>query len=186
MFLPYKRHSLGFTLIELLMVVSVITIITGMAIPSFSAYLKNQNLKSAQEQFKNDLRSAQNKSLTGSLSDQTVSYGIYSGKVKYWVVKWFSNTYRVYAMFDFLDPSVVVWNYGTACNNLADASGGFSNASFSLPSGVTFSTSTGCLFFKMSDGSIHDSGGNTSGIINLIQGSTTSRISWNYAGMIGN
>lgn len=49
------------------MVVSIIAIIGGGIIPSFSQYLNDQNLKQAQEQLKSDLRTIQNKALTGPL-----------------------------------------------------------------------------------------------------------------------
>lgn len=68
----------AFTLLELMITVGIIAIMTGALIPSFSIYLKNQNVKQAQEQIKSDLRTAQNKALTGTASDTgAVYWGIY-------------------------------------------------------------------------------------------------------------
>ena len=57
--------SAAFTLIELLIVISIISLVTGAMIPGFSSYIDNQNVRQAQEQVKSDLRTAQNKALTG-------------------------------------------------------------------------------------------------------------------------
>jgi prepilin-type N-terminal cleavage/methylation domain-containing protein len=195
--LPVNKLSHSFTLIELLMVVSIITILAGATIPSFTGYLKGQTLKNAKEQFKNDLRSIQNKSLTGSLSDQNiVGGGVNSpgSPVRYWIVKfWFGqNYYRTYAVYDFMingaNRSLV-----SACANLSN-SGASANDTrpqgiYYLPSGVTFGGGAGgfdCLIFRMSDGALQNRTGSFSGTISLVQGSDTKNISWNYAGKIGN
>jgi len=195
--LSTKRLPRAFTLIELLMVVSIITILAGATIPSFTGYLKGQTLKNAKEQFKNDLRSIQNKSLTGSLSDQNIIGGGVTSPgspVRYWIVKyWYgSNYYRTYAVYDFTingDNRSLV----SACANLPD-SGNPANDTrpqgiYYLPSGITFGGAMGgfdCLFFRMSDGALQDKAGNYSGIISIAQGADTKNISWNYAGKIGN
>jgi prepilin-type N-terminal cleavage/methylation domain-containing protein len=62
----------GFTLVELLVVVSIVTILSGILIPSFTSYLRLQNIKQAQQQLVSDMRSVQNKALTGTLSDQEI------------------------------------------------------------------------------------------------------------------
>lgn len=62
----------AFTLIELMIVISIITIVSGVSIPAFSRYIRKQNLKQAYEQIKSDFRTVQNKALTGALSDQKV------------------------------------------------------------------------------------------------------------------
>ena len=56
----------GFTMIELLIVVAIMSILTGAILPGFNSYVTNQNLRQAQEQIKNDLRSTQIKALAGS------------------------------------------------------------------------------------------------------------------------
>ena len=55
----------GFTLIELLIVVTIMAVLTGALIPSFSKYIDNQNVRQALEQVKDDLRNTQNNALTG-------------------------------------------------------------------------------------------------------------------------
>ena len=68
----------GFTLIEVLLVVSILAIMTATLIPSFDSYIKNQNLKQAQEAVKNDLRTMQNRAMTGASSGSGITYwGIY-------------------------------------------------------------------------------------------------------------
>ena len=75
--------SRGFTFIELLIVVSIITLLSAASIPGFSGYIKSQNVKQSLEQVKSDLRTAQIRSMAGSLSDE-------SG-VDYWAVKFTSG-----------------------------------------------------------------------------------------------
>ncbi|MEK7595830.1 MAG: type II secretion system protein [Patescibacteria group bacterium] len=64
-FCPLILKQKGFTLVELLVAVSVLLIISAVSIPSFNAYILNQNLKQAQEQLKNGIRDAQNRAITG-------------------------------------------------------------------------------------------------------------------------
>ena len=71
----YTAQQKGFTLVELLLVVSLIAVLSSFLIPGFSNYITTQNIRQAQESLKSDLRTAQNKALTGvSSSDPTVSY----------------------------------------------------------------------------------------------------------------
>ena len=72
----------AFTLIELLIVVSLITIITGALLPSFNNYIDAQNVKQAQEQVEDELRTLQNKALNG----ENASVELASGQVEYWGV----------------------------------------------------------------------------------------------------
>ncbi|EKE00451.1 MAG: hypothetical protein ACD_22C00018G0001, partial [uncultured bacterium] len=85
-FSAQKTHTVGaFTLIELMIVVGIIAILTSIMIPSFNFYIANQNLKQAQEQIKNDLRTVQNKALTGALSAD-------ASAPLYWGVKFTDNS----------------------------------------------------------------------------------------------
>ena len=68
-----RSVSKGFTLVELMIVVGILAIVSGIMIPSFSTYTRNQTLKQAQENLKSDLRSAQNKALTGTGSDTLIN-----------------------------------------------------------------------------------------------------------------
>lgn len=87
----------GFTLVELMIVVGILAIVSGIMIPSFSTYTRNQTLKQAQENLKSDLRSAQNKALTGTGSDTLIN----GNPVLYWAI-YFTDatgsdtTYRFY------------------------------------------------------------------------------------------
>lgn len=85
--LPARNNS-AFTLIELLLVVSIIAIITGSIVPAFSTYMRDQEVAQAVEQVKNDLRSVQNRALTGAMSESTVS----GEKVHFWGVRFDSGS----------------------------------------------------------------------------------------------
>ena len=60
-----RSPVLGFTLIELLIVIAIIGILSAIAIPSFSSFNNKQRLSQAAKQVKNDLRSAQNRAISG-------------------------------------------------------------------------------------------------------------------------
>jgi len=73
--MQFPAQQKGFTLVELLLVVSLIAVLSSFLIPGFSNYISTQNIRQAQEHIKSDLRTVQNKALTGvSSSDPTVSY----------------------------------------------------------------------------------------------------------------
>ena len=78
----------GFTLVELLITITIIAIATAAIIPSFSSFIRNQNVKQAQEQLKSDLRNVQNKALTGALSDATIG----TNPVLYWGIRFTAGT----------------------------------------------------------------------------------------------
>jgi type IV fimbrial biogenesis protein FimT len=54
-----RRAQRGVTLIEILVVVAIIAILTVLAVPNFSAQLRNAQVRTAAEQLQNDLRQAQ-------------------------------------------------------------------------------------------------------------------------------
>jgi prepilin-type N-terminal cleavage/methylation domain-containing protein len=172
MVLPLKKT--GFTLIELLLVVTIISIITVGIIPAFSNYIRNQNLKQAQEQLKSDMRSAQNKGLTGSLSDQLIG-GVL---VKFWGMK-FTNGSATYDYFISALDTTCPANYlsgqyqgnGRLGNNLTIKS-------FNVGQ-------SGCLFFSISDGGISSPGFGGSGTLLVgYSDSEVKTIYFNSAGLI--
>lgn len=57
----------GFTLLELLVVISIMAILTVIAVPSFNEYSKNQKLNDAANNLQSVLRQAQNNAQTGTV-----------------------------------------------------------------------------------------------------------------------
>ena len=80
-------NSKGFSFVELLIVVSLITLISGAVLPGFNSYIRTQNLKQAAEQIAGDLRTVQNKALSGVLSSEP--------SVAYWGASSSSGSYAL-------------------------------------------------------------------------------------------
>lgn len=59
------RYSFGFTLIELLITVVIIALLTGLTIPYFQDFSKRQELQRGVEQVRTDLRTVQNRAVSG-------------------------------------------------------------------------------------------------------------------------
>jgi prepilin-type N-terminal cleavage/methylation domain-containing protein len=153
------NHSKGFTLIELLVVVSIIAIIGGGIIPSFSQYLNDQNLKQAQEQLKSDLRTIQNKALTGASSNEEIPEAS-GNRAKYWGVYFRSGSETVdYFISKSTSPCPPAYS--------GDGQTGIPKGSFKIPNTVVYKGSNGCLFFDIKNGDIISSGGITSPYIKI-------------------
>jgi len=135
-----RSAQAGFTLIELLISVTIITIITAGIVPAFSNYIRNQSLKQAQEQLKSDLRTVQNKALTGALSDQMVG-GVL---MKYWAIR-FNTDSNIYYYFITSDNTTCPAAPGSLPNNQGN---GYFTSSIKVRS------AGGCLFFAVADGGI--------------------------------
>ncbi|NMB70344.1 prepilin-type N-terminal cleavage/methylation domain-containing protein [candidate division WWE3 bacterium] len=151
--MPLKSaQNYGFTLVELLLVITIMLIMAGAMIPSFNGYLKNQSLKQAQERLKSDLRSVQNKALTGALYDRTVLVGAVQQPVTHWGVR-FNNNSRRYDFF--IARATNAAQFATECANyaLADRFQNFEE----LPEEMIFKSPTGCLYFSFLNGGISTS-----------------------------
>ena len=134
----------GFTLIELMVVVGIILIITGAAIPSLTSYMRNQAVRQAQQQIISDMRSTQVKALAGTLSDLKVDGSL----IRYWGIN-FTEDSGVYTIFV----------------NSVEACGGNIRSTEYLPEGssdtLALKTVGGnvlpkCILFEMLDGDISD------------------------------
>ncbi|HLC93673.1 MAG TPA: type II secretion system protein [Patescibacteria group bacterium] len=129
----------GFTLIELLIVVSIIAVLTGSILPSFNTYITNQNLRQAQEQVKNDMKSTQIKALAGAFSDDS--------NVKFWGIKLSTNN----GTYDFFTSVSTSW-CTQAYNGTTFA---FRSTSTPLPNDLRFKgAATRCVYFNLDNGDI--------------------------------
>lgn len=124
----------GFTLIELLLVVALIAILSSFLLPGFTNYIDSQNLNQGVEQIKSDLRSAQNKAISGVDASNP--------DTNYWGLK-FTEGASVYEEFK-----------STGNSNCADITG--TGKSESLLGGVVITgvdvTNGGCVFFSLRNG----------------------------------
>lgn len=137
------KYSRGFTLLELLISISIIGIIAGGIIPSFSAYIKNQNLQQAFEQVKSELRTVQNKALTGALSDYQIPPA--------------SGNYAEYWGLIFSGDSGASASYFVSVTNTTCPPAAIQNqGSFSIPNDILYYNSNGtqCIFFSIKNGDI--------------------------------
>ncbi len=140
-------HSKGFTLVEILLVVSIIAVLSGFLIPGFSNYIENQNILQAQELFKSDLRTAQNKALTG--------VGSTSSSINYWGIKITDANAGVYYYFSSNGAT------STDCNNVNVST---AQRSETLPGGVVVrNAANSCVFFSLDNGdaTVTGNGGST-------------------------
>ena len=74
----------GFTLLELMVVIAIIAALSGFALPSFSNYIENQNIKQSQDQIRSDIRAIQLRAVNGvtdtSLANPATYWGIVFGQ----------------------------------------------------------------------------------------------------------
>ena len=172
MYLP--KSSKGFTLLELLIAVSIISILSAGIIPSFSSYIRNQNLKQAQEWVKSDLRSVQNRALTGALSN-TIIGGL---AIEYWGITFTGGT-EPYSYF------ISVYNNACPPNPASSSLQGTGV----LTSGIVYSGGSGdkdCIFFSRKNGDISTFSWTTANAVNIkYVGDTAFRtVNFNPSGLI--
>ncbi|MBI2414474.1 type II secretion system protein [candidate division WWE3 bacterium] len=164
------KQSHGFTLIELLLVVALIAVLSSFLIPGFSGYIDNQNIVQANELLKSDLRSVQNKALTGVDAS--------SGTTNYWGIKIASQNAPFY--YTFKSSS----NTAGACDsvNLTTAT-----KSDVLMGGATVRDGVNaCIFFSMKNGDANFQNNNGSSMFKVGYADKTPcrAVEVNAAGMI--
>lgn len=84
----------GFTLLELLIVVAIIGLLTGVAIPAFSAFTRRQALTQAAKNLKTDLRAVQNRAVSG-VEGQRWGVHLVQGTTNYEIFSTSSYVYSV-------------------------------------------------------------------------------------------
>lgn len=87
----------GYSLIELLIVISIFGITVSLVTASYLSFERNQRFKSAALQLKNDIRFAQNKSLTGDKS--TAGCSAAGAALLGWYVNVSTTTASSYSLF---------------------------------------------------------------------------------------
>lgn len=162
-----KVAAQGFTLLELLIVVSIIAIMSGAILPAFSQYIDNQGLRQAQEQVKSDLRTIQNRALTGSAADQYIN----GNPVLFWGL-------------DFTDSSGT-YSYFISTDNTTNECDQSSQGTYSLPENYVFKHD-GCVFFSMENGDYNGVSIGSGNRVVIGTGSTCRSVSINTAGLIQN
>lgn len=164
----------GFTLVELLVVVTIIIIMSASILPAFSGYVTAQDLKRGQELLKSDLRSLQNKALTGASSDELVN----SNKVAYWGVRFSRNTNN----YDFFISDV-----NNTCPSSIPAAQ--LKGSGQLGENIVFRATTNgykCLYFGMGVGGISQFGGLSSPLYVGYLAGPCRNVRYNAQGLIYN
>lgn len=132
MYSSARNNSSGFTLIELMIVLALVALVAGLLIPGFTSYIKNQAKHQALEQVKSDLRTIQNRALTGVSASDSVNY---------WGVKFISKTSQYY-YFTSAEATDAV------CTGITSAN---TEHSAPLPQSVVI-WGTGCIFFSFANG----------------------------------
>lgn len=158
----------GFTLIELLLVVSLIAVLSSFLIPGFSNYIDTQNIRQSQELLKSDLRTVQNKALTG------VSASV--AGVSYWGLKITSQDAANYSYFK--SPTADA----AACDSAT-----LEETSDSLPGDVVVREASGaCIFFSLRNGdaTVVNLGGSDTISIGYVGEDLCYGVQVNSAGMI--
>jgi type II secretory pathway pseudopilin PulG len=161
---------------------SIVVIITAGIIPSFSGYIKDQNLKQAQEQLKSDLRTIQNRALTGAFSDEKIG----SNPVLYWGVYFATpsdtgtNEYRSFISHSASEcPPNAVKYQGT----------------YTFKNNIKYFGPNMCLFFSIKNGDLSRHGGegnyidlkyksNGNCVAENAGNKTCQRVNFNEAGLI--
>lgn len=145
--LSSANSSAGFTLIELMISVGILTVLSAAMIPSFNSYINSQNVNQATEQIKSDMRSVQNKALTGA--------GFVRNSTTHWGMKFVdgSNTYS-WKIFTTADPVT-----SSTCNN--SWSGVETSTPFASDVALQGSGSPRCIFFNFTNADVTFYEGNT-------------------------
>jgi len=133
---PTENNS-GFTLIELLMVVSIIAVLSSFLIPGFSNYIDKQNVLQGQEILKSDLRTAQNKALTGVGSSIGTAF---------WGVKVIGNNAADYLYFSSTAAS------GPVCDGIDASTAGVEKTQNLNGNVVVRDSNNACVFFSIRNG----------------------------------
>lgn len=146
---PAQLDSRAFTLMELMIVVAIIAVIAGFVIPSFTGYIHNQNLRQARDKLVTDLRSVQNRALTGV---------DYNENQLYWGVKFFEDGARYY--YFTVDttadtdgtPGLSAGELGVACDDVDTSTDEGSKPL--LNDVIIRNTADLCTFFSFDNGGI--------------------------------
>ena len=136
----------GFTLVELMIVVGILAIVSGIMIPSFSSYTRNQTLKQAQENLKSDLRSVQNRAMTGTGADTSIN----GNPALYWTV-----------LYSDVSGSNGTYSFYLTASNSCTVNATLQQTVTLPPSISIVSSGAHCLLFSLEDGSVFERNAST-------------------------
>lgn len=158
MHLPNRN---GFTLVEVLVVVTILMIISATVLPTFSSYIQKQNLNQSVENLLSDIRSMENKAISGVPNANGVSapyWGIYMPAG--------SNTYTVF--------STLTEHTSCTVSVLPEHTG-------KLTQGATFAN-TYCIYISTKNGALYYTSGLVTGSPTiLIQDTNGNSMNINYS-----
>lgn len=144
------QSKAGFTLIELIVVAAIIVTLTGLGIAGYNSFNQKQILKQSAEEVKSNLRDAQNRALSG----EKVYPDCDNRVLNYWV---------------FTITSATEYKIEGSCDSST-----FGSKSFTLPNGLTFTTTGINIYFKPL---AHGTTNSTTVTITLSQSSSGNTIS---------
>lgn len=141
--LPFYLHTEhGFTLLELMVVVAIIAVLSGFALPNFTNYIENQNISQAQDQIRADIRATQLKALNG-VTDSSLA-----GPATYWGIAFGQNQGQYVFVVTDGSPSSLPGLCNTAINPA-----NWSNYDRSTPlAGDVLVLDNACFFFSLENG----------------------------------
>jgi type IV fimbrial biogenesis protein FimT len=132
-----KRHRHGYTLIELMIAITLLSILVGLAVPTFREFTRNNSMVAAQNDLVTALNMARSEALrrNRAVSVCASADGTSCGDETNWNTGWIAFTDgSTPGVIDGTDVSLQTWQ--TANTNVSFNSGGSSFAQY-LPTGMS-------------------------------------------------
>jgi type IV fimbrial biogenesis protein FimT len=140
------RHS-GFTLIELLVTVSLVALLTGLAVPAMGRFIDSARLRGAAETLVQELRDARNRAIT---FQQTIYFSFSRSAAENWCYGW-SNRAACDCRLDAYQPD--------ACLNSPETDTGLHRRLSSSHPSITLGTPSEASAFTLQFAAIRGTAG---------------------------